>query len=669
MTTATTDVTTLCINTIRTLAMDAVQQAGSGHPGTAMALAPLAFQLFTRHLRHNPANPRWPGRDRFVLSAGHAAILHYSALYLTGYDLSLDELKRLRQWDSKTPGHPEIHLTPGLETTTGPLGQGISTAVGMALAEAMQGERFNRPGFDIVDNRTYVIASDGDMMEGVSSEASSIAGFMRLRKLIVFYDDNHITIDGSTDLAFKEDVARRYEAYGWHTQKVEDANDLDAIDRAIEAARQDDRPSLIVVRSHIAWGAPTKQDTASAHGSPLGEEEVAKTKEFYGWPDEKFYVPEEALAHYRRCIDRGQEMEAAWNALFEGYVVEHPDLAAEFSRRLERRLPDGWRDSLPTFEEPEDEATRASSSKVLQAVAQVVPELIGGSADLIDNTNTRLKEFEPVSGNNYGGRNIHFGVREHAMGAIVNGMTLYGGLRPIAATFLIFSDYMRPAVRLAAVMECPSLFVWSHDSVGLGGDGPTHQPIEHLMSLRAMPNLKLIRPADGAEVAMAWRVALENNEGPTAIALSRQKVKAIDRKRFASADGLLKGAYILAGDAEEPDVILIATGSEVWVAVAAFEALAERGVRARVVSMPCWELFEIQPDEYREQVLPAAVTTRISVEAGATLGWESWVGDRGEIIGINHFGKSAEGELVLDKFGFNPENVVRRTMNLLERRR
>ncbi|HET9199771.1 MAG TPA: transketolase [Dehalococcoidia bacterium] len=665
MTTAT-DVTTLCINTIRTLAMDAVQQAGSGHPGTAMALAPLTFQLFTKHLRHNPANPRWPGRDRFVLSAGHASILQYGALYLTGYDLALDEIKRLRQWDSKTPGHPEIHLTAGLETTTGPLGQGIATAVGMALAEAMQRERFNRPGFEIVDNWTYVIASDGDMMEGVSSEASSIAGFMRLGRLIVFYDDNRITIDGSTDLAFKEDVAARYDAYGWHTQHVDDANDLDQIDRAIEAAQADERPSLIVVRSHIAWGAPNKQDTASAHGSPLGEEEVAKTKEFYGWPDEKFYVPDEALAYYRRCVDRGRDLEDAWNQLLDRYHAEHPALAAEFMRRLERKLPDGWEKALPTFDNAEDEATRASSSKVLQAIADVVPELIGGSADLIDNTNTRLKEFDPVGPGNYGGRNIHFGVREHGMGAIVNGMTLYGGLRPIGATFLIFSDYMRPAVRLAALMECPSLFVWSHDSVGLGGDGPTHQPVEHLMSLRAMPNLTLIRPADGAEVAMAWKVALEKDDGPTAIALTRQKVKAIDRTRYASAEGLMRGAYVLAESGRDLELILIATGSEVWVALEAFEQLAQDGVGVRLVSMPSWELFDIQPQAYREQVLPEAVQARVSVEAGTPLGWERWVGRHGEIIGLDHFGKSAEGELVLANFGFNPDNVVERARSLME---
>jgi transketolase len=666
MTTAT-DVTTLCINTIRTLAMDAVQKAGSGHPGTAMALAPLTFQLFTKHLRHNPANPRWPGRDRFVLSAGHAAILHYSALYLTGYDLSLDEIKRLRQWDSKTPGHPEIHLTPGLETTTGPLGQGIATAVGMALAEAMQRERFNRPGCEIVNNWTYVIASDGDMMEGVSSEASSVAGFMRLGRLIVFYDDNRITIDGSTDLAFKEDVAARYDAYGWHTQHVDDANDLEQIDRAIEAAQAADRPSLIVVRSHIAWGAPTKQDTASAHGSPLGEEEVARTKEVYDWPNEQFYVPEEALAYYRRCLEKGNELELAWNELFERYVAEHPGLAAELNRRLERRLPDGWEAALPRFENAGDEATRASSSKVLQALAPVVPELIGGSADLIDNTNTRLKEFDPVGPDNYGGRNIHFGVREHGMGAIVNGMTLYGGLRPIGATFLIFSDYMRPAVRLAALMECPSLFVWSHDSVGLGGDGPTHQPVEHLMSLRAMPNLTLIRPADGAEVAMAWKVALENNDGPTAIALTRQKVKAIDRTRYASAEGLLRGAYVLADSGRDVDLILIATGSEVWVALEAFEQLAKDGIGVRLVSMPSWELFDIQSAEYQEEVLPEAVSARVSLEAGSPLGWERWVGRRGEIIGLDHFGKSAEGELVLANIGFNSENVVKRARRLLER--
>ncbi|MEX2235910.1 MAG: transketolase [Dehalococcoidia bacterium] len=665
MTTAT-DVQTLCINSIRTLAMDAVQQAGSGHPGTAMALAPLTFQLFTRHMRHNPQNPRWPGRDRFVLSAGHAAILHYSALYLTGYDLPLDEIKRLRQWGSKTPGHPEIHLTPGLETTTGPLGQGIATSVGMALAERMQAERFNVDGHELVDNWTYVIASDGDMMEGVSGEASSLAGFLKLGRLIVFYDDNKITIDGGTELAFNEDVALRYEAYGWHTQRIKDANDLDEIDRAIAAARDDERPSLIVVSSHIAWGAPTKQDTSAAHGSPLGEDEVAATKEVYGWPNEKFYVPEEALAYYRRCIDRGREMEEEWDGRFAAFASDNPDLASEFRRRLDGHMPDGWAKNLPSFAEGESEASRASSSKVLNAIAESVPELIGGSADLIDNTNTRLRAYPSIKPGEYGGRNIHFGVREHGMGAIVNGMTLYGGLRPIAATFMIFSDYMRPAVRLAALMECPSLVVWSHDSVGLGGDGPTHQPIEHLMSLRAMPNLTLIRPADGPEVAQAWRVALENRGGPTAIALSRQKVKAIDRGRYADAEGLARGAYVLAdADGGSPELIIIATGSEVWVAIEAYEELTAGGVKARVVSMPSWELFSLQDDAYRESVLPRTVWRRLSVEAGATLGWERWVRDRGLIIGVDHFGHSADGDEVLRKFGFNAENVVEKARQLL----
>ncbi|MPZ23716.1 MAG: transketolase [Dehalococcoidia bacterium] len=667
MTTAATDIQTLCINTIRTLAMDAVQKAGSGHPGTAMALAPLTFLLFTRHLRHSPSNPRWPGRDRFVLSAGHASILQYSALFLTGYELTLDDIKGLRTWGSKTAGHPEIHLAPGLETTTGPLGQGISTAVGMAMAERMQAARFNQPGFEIVDNWTYVIASDGDLMEGVSAEASSFAGFQRLDRLIVFYDDNNITIDGHTDLAFKEDVAGRYEAYGWHTQRVEDANDLEALDGAIERAKQTDRPSLIVLRSHIGYGAPTKQDTSAAHGSPLGEEEIARTKEFYGWPSEKFHVPEEALEYYRRAVARGQELESRWVELFNAYAAGHPDLAGEWQRRHERRLPDDWANSLPDFEDADAEATRASSSKVINAIAGSIPELIGGSADLIDNTNTRLKDYDPVGPDNYGGRNIHYGVREHAMAAIVNGMTLYGGLRPISATFFIFSDYLRPALRLAALMECPSLFVFSHDSVGLGGDGPTHQPIEHLASLRAMPQLTVIRPADGPETAMAWKVAIENDEGPTTILLTRQKTGPIDRGRFAPADGLENGAYVLADCDGAPALIVIATGSEVSPALQAWQRLTNEGVRVRLVSMPSWELFAIQEQDYRDAVLPPTIKRRLSVEAASAFGWERWVGDEGEIIGVDHFGHSAEGEEVLVKFGFNPDHIVERARALLSR--
>jgi transketolase len=661
----------LCVNTIRMLAVDAVEQAKSGHPGMPMGAAPMAYVLWTRFLKHNPANPQWPDRDRFVLSAGHGSMLLYSLLHLTGYDLPLDELKRFRQWGSRTPGHPEYRLTPGVETTTGPLGQGFANGVGMAIAEAFLAERFNRPGHTIVDHYVYAIVSDGDLMEGVASEAASLAGHLQLGKLIYLYDDNGISIDGPTDLAFTEQVGRRFEAYGWHVQEVEDGNDLPAIEAAIRAAQAERlRPSLIIVHTHIAYGSPGKQDTAEAHGAPLGAEEVKRTKEFLGWPQEPtFYIPDEALAVFRQAVERGRAWEADWQARFQAYAREFPELAADWQRIMRRELPPGWEASLPTFT-PKDGpmATRVASGRVLNAIAPKIPNLIGGSADLTPSNNTFLRDAGVFDAKNRGGRNLHFGVREHAMGAILNGMALHGGVIPYGGTFLIFSDYMRPAIRLAALSELPVIYVFTHDSVGLGEDGPTHQPIEHLAALRAMPQLTVIRPADANETAVAWRVALQHRQGPVALALTRQNLPIFDRAEMAAADGLERGAYVLL-DAPDgrPDLILIATGSEVALAVEARQRLAAQGVQARVVSMPSWELFEQQPQAYREEVLPPAVTKRLAIEAGVPQGWHYYVGPEGDVLGLTRFGASAPGQVVLDKLGFNVANVVARALRLLGR--
>ncbi|HTY05771.1 MAG TPA: transketolase [Gemmatimonadales bacterium] len=655
-----TDLDLLCINTVRTLAMDAVQQADSGHPGTPMALAPLAYVLWTRHLRYDPRRPDWPDRDRFILSCGHACMLLYASLYLSGYDLSLDDIKRFRQWGSKTPGHPEYGHTPGVEATTGPLGQGTGNAVGMAIAEAALGAAFNRPGHDVVSHYTYFLASDGDLMEGISHEACSLAGHLKLGKLIGIYDDNHITIEGDTNLAFSDDTARRFESYGWHVQRVADGNDLAALDAAITAARRAvDRPSLIIVRTHIAYGAPHKQDTAEAHGAPLGAEEIKLTKKNLGWPSpEPFFVPEEALARWREAGARGRETREAWERNLQAYRKAFPELAAELERRLAGRLPAGWEQALPDFAGEAGQATRAASGKVLNALAPRIPEIVGGSADLAGSNNTLLKGTGDLSAGHYAERNFHFGIREHGMGAVMNGIALHGGFIPYGGTFLIFSDYMRPAIRLAALCKLGTVYVFTHDSIGLGEDGPTHQPIEQLAALRAVPGLIVIRPADAAEVAEAWRVAIGHRSGPVALALTRQKVAAIDRAVLAPAAGLSRGGYVLADSAGTPRVILIATGSEVELALAARTRLDAAGLPTRVVSLPSFELFAAQPQAYRDQVLPPAVRARVSIEAGATQGWERIVGEQGRAIGLDHFGASAPYQRLYQEFGLTVDRIV-----------
>jgi len=658
----------LCINTVRTLAMDAVQKANSGHPGTPMALAPVAYVLWQRHLRYNPANPAWAGRDRFVLSCGHACMLLYAALYLTGYDVSLDDIKQFRQWGSKTPGHSEYGHTPGVEVTTGPLGQGVGNAVGLALAEAHLAAIFNRPGHAVIDHHTYFLCSDGDLMEGVSHEACSFAGHLKLGKLIGIYDDNHITIDGKTELTFSDDTARRFEGYGWHVERVADGNDLGALDAALAAARRaSDRPSLVIVRTHIGYGSPHKQDTASAHGAPLGEEEVKLTKQNLGWPSlEPFHVPEEALAHWRRAQERGTRLEAEWQQKYAAYRKTHPDLAAELERRLAGRLADGWDADLPAFTPKDAQATRAASGKVLAAVAPKLPELIGGSADLAESTNVVFHNGGDLEAGSWGARNLHFGVREHGMGAVMNGLALHGGIRPVGSTFLIFSEYMRPPIRLAALGRIPALYVFTHDSIGLGEDGPTHQPIEQLASLRAIPNVTVIRPGDATEVVEAWRAALSHRDGPVALVLTRQKVAVIDRSKYAPASGVRQGGYVLA-DAQpgEPRVILIGTGSEMELVLGAYEKLAGEGVAVRAVSMPCMEFFARQPQAYRDEVLPPAVRARVAVEAAVPQPWYRWVGDRGVVLGLERFGASAPYQRIYQELGLTVDNVVRRAKELL----
>lgn len=649
------DLDQLCINTIRALAMDAVEQANSGHPGTPMGLAPLAYVLWTRHLKHSPANPSWPDRDRFVLSAGHASMLLYALLHLTGYDLSLDEIKRFRQWGSKTPGHPEYGQTPGVAMTTGPLGQGISSAVGMAIAERMLGAGVNRPGHEIVDHHTYVIAGDGDLMEGVSAEACSLAGNLHLGKLIVFYDDNHVTIEGSTDLAFCERVGDRFRAYGWHVLQIADGNDLEEIDGVIHAARAGgEHPTLVVVRTHIGYGSPHKQDTAAAHGAPLGKEEVLATKRNLGWPyEEPFTVPQNALGRFRAAVDAGKASEEKWKKTVSSYASVHPDLAAEFERRIAGRLPQGWDRALPAFEPGETMATRSASGAVLNAIATSVPELVGGSADLAPSTDTYLKGYSDIACEEFEGRNFHFGVREHAMGAVMNGIALHGGFRVFGGTFLVFSDYMRPAIRLAALMRRPVVFVYTHDSIGMGEDGPTHQPVEHLAGLRAMPNLVVLRPADANETAQAWKVALQRVDGPTALVLSRQKLPVL-----RAGGAVERGAYVLE---DGRDVVLIGTGSEVSVCLAAREVLAGLGVSARVVSMPSWELFRSQPESYRDDVLPPRVP-RLAVEAASPLGWCEWAD---ATVTLDRFGASAPGEVLFEQFGFTSERVAEKARELV----
>jgi transketolase len=655
----------LCINTIRALSIDAVQKAESGHPGLPLGAAPMAYVLWTRFLQHNPKNPKWENRDRFLLSAGHGSMLLYSLLYLTGYDLPLDELKNFRQWGSRTPGHPEYGLTPGVEITTGPLGQGFANGVGMAMGAAHLGAKFNKEGFPLIDHYVYAIVSDGDLMEGVASEAASLAGHLKLGKLIYLYDDNQVTIEGFTSLAFSEDVPKRFEAYGWHTQTVADGNNLEEIEKAIRAAQEvTDKPSLISVKTVIGFGMPT-QGTRKAHSDAPGEDAVRETKRHLGWPEDKqFYVPDEALAHFREAVPRGEQLENDWHALIQKYTETHAEDGKSLQLTMSGELPEGWEDHLPKFEDAKSVATRVASGEVINALAPVMPMLIGGSADLGVSNNTDIKSSHSFEAGEYDGRILHFGVREHAMGSTLTGISLNGGLIPYGGTFMTFSDYMRPAIRLAALSEVQVIYVFTHDSVGLGEDGPTHQPIEHLAALRAIPHLFVIRPADPAEVSEAWRIAILRRKAPTALALTRQKVAVIDRKRFAKADGLRRGGYVLA-DAPSPRLILIATGSEVGLALEARERLETEGIAARVVSMPCWELFDEQPQEYRDEVLPTAVTARLAIEAGVREGWERYVGPAGDVICLDRFGASAPGDVALKNLGFNVDNVLKHARALL----
>ncbi|WP_296891999.1 transketolase [Thiobacillus sp.] len=675
----------LCINTLRFLSVDMVQHANSGHPGLPLGAAPMAYALWTRQLKHHPANPDWVDRDRFVLSAGHGSALLYSLLYVTGYDLSLDDIKQFRQWGSKAPGHPERGHTPGVEVTTGPLGQGLANAVGMAIGEANLAARYNRDGHTLIDHHTWAIVSDGDLMEGVASEAASLAGHLKLGKLICLYDDNTVTLSAGTDITFSEERAQRFEAYGWQTLSVADGNDVAAISAALELARADtSRPSLILVRSHIGFGSP-EQDSYKAHGSPLGVEDVKKTKEKLGWPvDPPFLVPEPALAHFREALERGAKAEAEWNGRLDAYARAFPELAEELQGRLRGELLAGWDADIPVF--PADAkgmATRVASGKIMNAFAPKLPALGGGSADLDPSTHTALKglgDFNPPlasgegtegsdgGGWSYAGRNLHFGVREHAMGAIVNGLAAHGGFVPYGATFLIFSDYMRPAIRLAALMGLHVVHVFTHDSIALGEDGPTHQPVEQLASLRAIPRLTVIRSADANETAVAWKVAVETRDRPVLLALTRQDVPTLDRNRYASADGLRRGAYVLS-DAKDhnPALILIASGSEVGLILAAAERLQGEGIAVRCVSMPSWELFDAQPQAYRDQVLPPNVPARLAVELGVSQGWCRYVGAHGDMLGVERFGASAPADVLLREYGFTVDNVVARAKALLAR--
>jgi transketolase len=660
------DIDNLCINSVRFLAVDAVEKAKSGHPGLPLGAATMSYVLYDRIMCYNPRNPGWFNRDRFILSAGHGSAMQYALLHLTGYDLSLDEVKRFRQFGSLTPGHPEYGEIPGIEVTTGPLGQGFAMGVGMAMAERFLAARYNRSGYPITDHNIYVIVSDGDLMEGVSSEAASIAGHLGLSKLIYLYDDNDISIDGSTDITFTEDVGKRFEAYGWRVDNVKDGNDPVEIETAILKAKQEkERPNLIIVKTHIGFGSP-KQDKSSAHGEPLGADATKKTKENLGWPQEpSFYIPDEALSHFRKAIPRGEKDESAWKEMFEKYRGEFPELAAEFERVMQGEMRPGWDTGLPRFQaENGGMATREASGKVMNALASVLPTFLGGSADLAASTKTDLKDGGDFSKDNPSGRNIRYGIREHAMGAISNGMSRHGGIIPYTGTFLVFSDYMRPAIRLAALMKSHVIFIFTHDSIGLGEDGPTHQPIEHIMSLRAIPGLVVFRPADANETSAAWQLAIKR-PGPVALILSRQKLPTLDFEKYAVFNGVSKGAYILSGAGDRPpDIVLVATGSEVQHILTASDKLAEEGIRAQAVSMPSWELFDEQPQEYRQRVLPPAIP-KLAIEAGSPIGWHKYIGERGEIIGINHFGASAPGDEVMRRFGFTAEHVIERAKLLL----
>ena len=661
----------LCVNTIRVLSAECVEKANSGHPGLPMGAAPMAYVLWIKFLKHNPRHPAWFNRDRFVLSAGHGSMLLYSLLHLTGYDLPLSELLNFRQWESKTPGHPEYGLTPGAETTTGPLGQGFANGVGMAIAERFLAATFNRPGYEIINHFTYAIASDGDLMEGISHEAASLAGHLGLGKLIYLYDDNHISIEGSTDLAFTEKRTARFEAYGWHVQQVEDGNDLDAIEKAIVSAQKETRkPSLIAVRTHIGYGSPNKQDKASAHGEPLGKEELKLTKQKLGWPLEpEFYVPDETLKVFRAAVEQGNAEETRWISLFEGYRKAFPDPARELDRWIKGELPEGWEKDIPGFPaDPKGSATRAASGNVLNALSKRIRNLVGGSADLAPSNQTLIKGEGDFQAEHFGQRNLHFGVREHGMGGILNGMALHGGLIPYGGTFLIFSDYMRPAIRLAALMQLKVIYVFTHDSIGLGEDGPTHQPVEQLTALRAIPNLTVLRPCDAAETAEAWRFALSHKSGPVALVLTRQGVPVLDRSVFAPAAGLQRGAYVLAESPKpKPDLLLIASGSEVHIAIEAAAKLERKGISSRLVSMPSWELFDKQSEVYRRDVLLPEIKARIAIEAGRTQGWWRYVGERGDVVGLDHFGASAPYKILYEKFGITADRVVEKALKLLGR--
>jgi transketolase len=664
------DLENRAINAIRFLAADAVQKANSGHPGLPMGAAAMAYTLWTRHLRFNPDNPKWPGRDRFILSGGHGSALLYALLYLTGYDLPLEQLMSFRQWGSLTPGHPEYGLTPGVEVTTGPLGQGFANGVGMAIAATHLAAEYNRPGFEVINHFVYAIVTDGDLMEGISSEAASLAGHLGLGKIIYLYDDNHISIDGSTDLAFTEDRTARFEAYGWHVQKVLDGNDTSAVDQAIVAAKRDPRPSLIACRTHIGYGLPTRQDTEKAHGEAPGQEELDGAKRNLGWPLEpKFFVPEDVLAFYRKVGKQGENLEKSWNLLLEKYREQYPELALELERRLKGELPGAWQKDLPVFQaDPKGIATRAASGKVINAMAPNLPELIGGSADLTPSNDTWIKGSPDFQHKTPEGRNFHFGVREHGMGGEINGMAVHGGVIPFGGTFLIFSDYMRPAIRLSALSHYPSIWLYTHDSIGLGEDGPTHQPVEQLASLRAMPNLVVIRPADANEVTEAWKVAISRRNGPTALILTRQALPVLDRAIYAPANGLQKGAYVLAdlGDAD-PELILMASGSEVSLITGAGERMAGEGVNVRLVSFPSWELFAEQDESYRLQVLPSRIKNRLSVEAGVAQGWERWLGEQGESISVERYGASAPYKTIFEHYGLTVDNVIQRAYQLINK--
>ncbi len=659
----------LCINTIRTLSMDAVQAANSGHPGTPMALAPVAYTVYDRFMKFNPANPDWVNRDRFILSAGHASMLLYSTLHITGYDVSLDDIKTFRQLHSKCAGHPEFGHTPGVETTTGPLGQGVATSVGFAIAQKWLAERFNKPGYNLIDYSIFALAGDGCMMEGISGEAASLAGHLGLDNLVWMYDNNRITIEGSTSLAFTEDVATRFIAYGWNVLRVGDANDLEMLSRAIRIAEKEKgRPTLIIVDSHIAYGAPTKQDTHGAHGSPLGEEEIKATKAFYGWdPEKKFFVPDEVKKYAQDIAARGKKQNTAWNDLFAQYKTAYPELALELELIQKHELPAGWDSAIVPFEAGTKVSGRVASGKVLNAIATKVPFMIGGSADLSPSTLTDIKQAASFQKDSYGGRNIHYGIREHAMGSIANGIAL-SGLKTFASTFLVFSDYARSSIRLSALMRLPVTYIFTHDSIGVGEDGPTHQPIEHIASLRAIPNLEVIRPADGNEVVVMWKYIMESNHTPTALILSRQDLPVLDRTKYAPAEGALKGGYVLADSEGVPDVILIATGSEIEIAVDAYEILKKEGIKARVVSMPNWNLYERQSPEYWESVLPKAVKARVAIEAGSTFGWRRFVGLPGEgaVLGMRTFGASGKLSTLLEEFGLTVDATVKTAKSLLQ---